>query len=52
VPDKESDIVTRTFNCLVPFFGGEIADASAHPIMYAFLFQAVEVDNIHMLTPE
>src|SRR5215469_5897149 len=52
MPDKKSDIVANTINGLVPFLRGDIVYASAQPIMYAILFQAVKVDNIHSLSPD
>ena len=46
VPDQKGSIVAVPLNGIVPLLRGKVADAPARPIVYAFLLQAVEINDV------
>jgi hypothetical protein len=47
MPHKESDAIASSLDGVVPFFGGEVANAFSHSLVQAFLFMTKEVDYVH-----
>src|SRR6266487_336658 len=48
VPDEEGNVVGFALSSVVPLVRCEITHARTHPLMQAFLFQKIEVDDVHM----
>src|SRR2546425_662309 len=48
VPDNKGNGVAASLPYVVPFVQCQVIDTISHPLMYSFLFHAIEVNNIHL----